>query len=108
MGVTKNQEYSQEIITLSAIAKALGHPARLAIVEYLAATPGCITNDIVNELPISQPTVSQHLRELRSAGIIRGEIEGTAICYCLNQNVLDSIQTYFKSLAEKSKNFNCC
>lgn len=108
MGTTKTKTYSSDTLNLAAAAKALGHPARLAIVEFLANTPGCITNDIVNELPIAQPTVSQHLRELRSAGIIRGEVEGTSVCYCLNPGMLDELFRYFELLSKKSKISPCC
>lgn len=108
MGTTKTKAYTTDTLNLAAAAKALGHPARLAIVEFLAKTPGCITNDIVNELPIAQPTVSQHLKELRNAGIIRGEVEGTSVCYCLNPDTLDELHHYFELLSKKSKNLHCC
>src|SRR5512139_1354624 len=69
---------------LARMLKALGNPIRFQIVEYLAANQTCITNDIVRVLPLAQSTVSQHLKVLREAGLIRGEIEGPATCYCLD------------------------
>jgi ArsR family transcriptional regulator, arsenate/arsenite/antimonite-responsive transcriptional repressor len=69
---------------LARMLKALGNPIRFQIVEYLAVNQTCITNDIVRALPLAQSTVSQHLKVLREAGLIRGEIEGPATCYCLD------------------------
>ncbi len=69
---------------LARMLKALGNPVRFQIVEYLASTQTCITNDIVRTLPLAQSTVSQHLKVLREAGLITGEIEGPATCYCLD------------------------
>ena len=84
MGATKHNSFSEENNNLALLFKALAHPARIAIVDYLLKVDNCICGDIVNELPLAQPTVSQHLKELKNAGIIKGAIEGTAICYCLN------------------------
>ena len=89
--------------------KALGHPARIAIIEYLLKVNACICGDIVNELPLSQPTVSQHLKELKLAGIIKGSIEGNTICYCLNENTIELLENYFGNIKTKLKsNDNCC
>ena len=92
------------------MAKALGHPARVAILEYLIKANACICSDIVNELPLAQPTVSQHLKELKSAGWIKGNIEGNAICYCIDENVLSKLQLYFSGMASKleKKKSKCC
>ena len=76
MGATKTDHFTEKQNAISAMAKALGHPARVAILEYLMKTEGCICSDIVNELPLAQPTVSQHLKELKTAGWIKGNIEG--------------------------------
>jgi ArsR family transcriptional regulator, arsenate/arsenite/antimonite-responsive transcriptional repressor len=84
MGLTKTESFTDSQNELALFAKALGHPARVAILEFLLKTDKCICGDIVNELPLSQPTVSQHLRALKEADLIRGNIEGTAICYCIN------------------------
>jgi DNA-binding transcriptional ArsR family regulator len=85
MGVTKTEYFTERQNELATIAKALGHPARIAIVEHLLKVDQCICGDIVNELPLSQPTVSQHLRELKSVGIIKGNVEGTSVCYCIDK-----------------------
>lgn len=71
--------------------KALGHPARLAIVEHLLRTPNCICGDLTEVTDLAQPTVSQHLKELKSAGIIKGKVLGRSVCYCINENVLSAI-----------------
>lgn len=92
MGATKTDHFSEHQNELAGWMKALGHPARIAIVEFLLKTDSCICSDIVNELPLSQPTVSQHLKELKNAGIIKGSIEGTAICYCLDPDTMQKIQ----------------
>lgn len=92
MGLTKSANFTETQNRKAAIFKALGHPARVAIIEVLLRRQACICNDIVEELPLSQPTVSQHLRELKEVGIIKGEIEGTRICYCINEKVWNEIQ----------------
>ncbi len=88
MGVTKTESYTEKQIRLAGIAKALGHPARMAILDHLVKVNACICSDIVEELPLAQPTVSQHLRELKQAGLIRGTVEGNAVCYCIDAQVL--------------------
>jgi ArsR family transcriptional regulator, arsenate/arsenite/antimonite-responsive transcriptional repressor len=110
MGATKTEHYTDEHNKISMLAKALGHPARVAIVDYLLKVDYCICGDIVNELPLAQPTVSQHLKELKNAGIIKGEIEGNAICYCIDDKSIETLQNYFTSITAqiKLKNSNCC
>jgi len=110
MGATKTAQFTQHQNAIAILAKALGHPARIAIIEYLMKVDTCICGDIVNELPLAQPTVSQHLKELKSAGLIKGSIEGNAICYCLDEKVLTKLQRYFEKISdkiEKKKNI-CC
>lgn len=110
MGATKAESFSSEQNDIATIAKALGHPARIAIIEYLASVDACICGDIVNELPLAQPTVSQHLKELKNAGIIKGSVEGNAICYCIEENALKKLQKYFENITAKlkSKDSECC
>jgi ArsR family transcriptional regulator len=108
MGATKTDHYSDTQIDIATIAKALGHPARLAIVDYLLSVKSCICGDIVNELPLAQPTISQHLKELKNAEIIQGSIEGNAICYCINDATIDKLNTYFKNISTQLKIKNCC
>ncbi len=111
MGASKTDHFTERQNELATLAKALGHPARIAILDYLLKVNACICGDIVNELPLAQPTVSQHLKELKSAGLIKGNIEGNAICYCINPEVLDKLRLYFENIStvtnEKNKN-NCC
>jgi DNA-binding transcriptional ArsR family regulator len=84
MAYSKTELFSTEFQKRSELFKALGHPARLAILKYLADTKTCITGDIADELPLSRTTVNQHLKELKNAGLITGTTEGVKTCYCLN------------------------
>lgn len=107
MGVTKTDQFSDRENEMAQLFKALAHPARIAIVEYLLSVDTCICGDIVNHLPLAQPTVSQHLKELKQADIIQGSIEGTAICYCINEKTMSKIQKYFGKI-EMKLNEKCC
>ena len=84
MGLTKSEEFSVKENRLAKYAKALAHPARIAILKLLAGRQTCVCGDIVDELPLSQSTVSQHLKELQKAGLIQGTIDGPRSCYCIN------------------------
>ena len=108
MGTTKSEGFSTEHNRKAAVFKALGHPARVAIVELLLKKQACICGDLVDELPLSQSTVSQHLKELKAAGIIKGEIEGTSICYCINEQVWNELQTEMGQLFASYKNTGSC
>ena len=110
MGATKTEHFSEKQNEIAILAKALGHPARVAIIEYLMNVDSCICGDIVNELPLAQPTVSQHLKELKNAGLIKGNIEGNAICYCIDEKKLETLQAYFVIISNKleTKKNNCC
>ncbi len=107
MGASKLESFSAEQNEMAKIFKALSHPARIAIVDYLLSVDTCICGDIVNKLPLAQPTVSQHLKELKNANIIKGNIEGTAICYCINPDTIDKIENHFGIIRHKLKN-KCC
>ena len=89
MGISKKEGFSAQQNRMADLAKALGHPARIAILEFLANSNACMCGDIVDELPLSQSTVSQHLRELKNAGLIKGDIEGTKVCYCINEKTFN-------------------
>lgn len=110
MGATNTKSFSKRQNEIAGIMKALAHPARVAIIDYLLKTPGCICGDIVNELPLSQPTVSQHLKELKNAGLIKGNVEGNAICYCINENIFSKFQHFLTDISLKIENqkTNCC
>jgi DNA-binding transcriptional ArsR family regulator len=108
MGVTKTEHFTDSQNEIAIKIKALGHPARVAIMEYLSLVNRCICGDIVNELPLSQPTISQHLKELKNAGLIKGTVEGTAICYCINEKSMAQLQTYFNLFAARLQDKNQC
>lgn len=110
MGATKTDHFTDKQNNIANIAKALGHPARVAIIEYLMKVDSCICGDIVNELPLAQPTVSQHLKELKNAGIIKGNIEGNAICYCIDEKAIEKLLSYFSNITKKldKKKSGCC
>lgn len=107
MGASKADFFTKEQNDLANLFKAMSHPARIAIIQYLLSVESCICGDIVNELPLAQPTVSQHLKELKNAGIIQGNIDGTAICYCLNPDTISLIEDYFGGISKKL-NTKCC
>lgn len=100
MAYSKTELFSKELQSFAEYNKALSHPARLAILKYLADTSTCITGDIADELPLSRTTVNQHLRELKDAGLITGTIQGVKTCYCINMEKLNE----FKSASEKFLN----
>ena len=110
MGITKSEHFTDDQNELALLAKALGHPARIAIIQHLIKVNSCICGDIVNELPLAQPTVSQHLKELKNAGLIEGNFEGNAICYCLNKEGFDTIKGFLQDIDTyfDNKKNNCC
>jgi DNA-binding transcriptional ArsR family regulator len=110
MGITKSDNFSAHQNNLANQLKALAHPARIAIIEFLLNTEGCICGDIVNELTLSQATVSQHLRELKEAGLIKGSIEGKSICYCIDQENFTKLTNKLNEInnALILKNNKCC
>lgn len=108
MGITKTEGFTTAQNELAILAKAIGHPARIAIIEYLLKTETCICGDIVNELPLAQPTVSQHLKELKNAGLIKGNIEGTAICYCINESGFNKLKGFFEKINSYLNKNECC
>ncbi len=109
MGATKTEHFTDDQNAIATLAKALGHPARIAIVEYLMSVDTCICGDIVDELPLAQPTVSQHLKELKTAGLIKGSVEGTSICYCIDEKAIAKLHGYFENIsATLVRKNNCC
>jgi len=109
MGVTKKELFTSQQNELASLARVLGHPARVAILEYLVQANQCINSNLVDELGLAQATVSQHLRELKEAGLIQGTIEGTSVSYCISPQkwnaVKDLFGSFFKSYTEAQ---NCC
>jgi DNA-binding transcriptional ArsR family regulator len=108
MGITKTEGFTRSQVELAAIAKALGHPARIAILQFLASRKVCICGDIVDELPLSQSTVSQHLKELKNVGLIKGDIEGPSVCYCIDEKAWNKAQKNLTELFNKFTDNNCC
>ncbi len=111
MAYNKKKEFGSDEIKTAEIAKALSHPARVAIIKFLAKQKSCICNDIVDELPLSQSTVSQHLKELKNAGLITGEIDGPRVCYCINKENWKIAKTIFNELFKmnfESMKASCC
>jgi len=98
MGVTKSDIYTAEQIRTASIAKVLGHPARVSILEHLIKVKSCICGDIVEEIGLSQPTISQHLREMKDIGLIHGNIDGTKVCYCINESVYIEAKSIFEKM----------
>ncbi len=110
MGATKSYEFSAKENRLARYAKALAHPARIAILKLLAGKATCQCSDIVDELPLSQSTVSQHLKELKEAGLIKGEIEGTRVCYCIDEKEWKAAQQWLNQLFDSYRkgSKDCC
>lgn len=105
-------EFQEEDVALSKMAKAIGHPARLAILKTIAARKECICGEIVDVMPLAQSTVSQHLRELKKAGLIKGRIFGTKSCYCIDWEGLELLMKEFGEftgfLLKNNPEGSCC
>lgn len=109
MGTAKTEDYTVKDNKIAKYSKALGHPARIAILRLLIKKEACVCGDIVDELPLSQSTVSQHLKELKEVGLIKGEITGKSVCYCIDEKVWEEaknyLNTFFTAFINKNK---CC
>ena len=108
MGLTKKENFTKRQNQLAAYAKAIAHPARVAIIEYLLEHQTCICGDLVDELPLAQATVSQHLKELKQVGIIKGEIEGSTVCYCIDEKVWNEVKDMLMNLFMSKVSSNTC
>ena len=106
MGVTKTEIFTKEQNEMAKIAKALGHPARIAILQHLVRLNECVCGDLVDEIGLAQATVSQHLKELKNAGIIKGNITGTSVCYCIDGEVWNKLKKDFEGFFQSYT--NCC
>jgi DNA-binding transcriptional ArsR family regulator len=106
LGRSKHSAFGTRENRLADLAKGLAHPARIAILEYLAGQNHCICGDIVDRLPLSQATVSQHLAELKRIGLIKGEIEGPRVCYCINREAWNEARELLTGFLTDVK--NCC
>ncbi|MEM7109173.1 MAG: metalloregulator ArsR/SmtB family transcription factor [Bacteroidota bacterium] len=109
MGLSKTEKFTADQNQIAALAKVLGHPARIAILEYLASYNSCVCGDIVEELPLSQSTVSQHLKELKKVGLIKGTIEGPSVCYCIEMGAWEKAKGLLHGFFETVEvNMKCC
>jgi DNA-binding transcriptional ArsR family regulator len=108
MGLTKSEIFSDKQNKLAGMMKALAHPARIAIVQHLIKANACICGHLVDELGLAQPTISQHLKELKNAGLIRGTIEGTSVCYCIDPKTWSQFQKELGALFAAYKGGENC
>jgi DNA-binding transcriptional ArsR family regulator len=108
MGLTKTEEFSKAQNELASLAKALGHPARIAILQFLIKSRSCVCGDIVDELPLSQSTVSQHLKELKKAGLIKGNIDGPSVCYCVDEKAWNKAKKAVTEFFDSHELMKCC
>ncbi|CAL2088149.1 metalloregulator ArsR/SmtB family transcription factor [Tenacibaculum dicentrarchi] len=108
MGLTKSEIFTSEQNNLANIAKVLGHPARIAILQHLFKINSCVCGDLVNEIGLAQPTISQHLKELKNAKLIKGNISGTSVCYCIDKENWTQIKNLLNSFLNLDENQNNC
>lgn len=107
MGASNLNLHSSQQIEIAALAKVLSHPARVAILQYISKQESCICGDIVEEIGLSQPTISQHLQVIRQAGLLKGTFEGKSICYCLDIERFKELQHLFNQFFNTTT-ANCC
>lgn len=109
MGITKTEYHSDRQNEMAQLFKVLGHPARIAIIEAIVKENSCVCGDLVTEIGLAQPTISQHLKELKKIGIIKGTVEGTSVCYCIDSENLANIQLEInKMFNEAMTQSECC
>jgi predicted transcriptional regulator len=108
MGITKSALFKKRQNKIAGLAKAFDHPARVAILEYLLSNNTCICNDLVDELPLSQSTITQHLKELKRIGIIKGEVEGPKVNYCIDETVWEEARDIFINMFSRYVRSNDC
>ncbi|MCG2460032.1 metalloregulator ArsR/SmtB family transcription factor [Flavobacteriaceae bacterium F89] len=109
MGVTKTEIFTEEQNNIALFAKAFGHPARVAILQHLFKINTCVCGDLVTEIGLAQPTISQHLKELKNLGLIKGNVEGTSVCYCIHkENWVNMKEVILQFLNQDITSANCC
>ena len=108
MGLTKTEAFTGQQNAIAQMAKAIAHPARVAILEHLIETDACVCGDLVDVLPLSQATVSQHLKELKNVGLIKGNIQGTSICYCLDKEKWGACIGIFQEFFDRIRSVTKC
>ncbi len=109
MGLTKTEIFTDEQNKLASLLKAMAHPARIAILQQILKANACICGDLAEELGLAQPTISQHLKELKTVGLIKGTIEGVSVCYCINPIVWNELKEQMSDFfAGYELNNTCC
>ncbi|AMC11102.1 ArsR family transcriptional regulator [Lutibacter profundi] len=110
MGITKFEKFNEEQNKISQAAKAFAHPARIAILQQLFKLNTCVCGDLALEIGLAQSTTSQHLKELKNVGLIKGTIEGTSVCYCIDEKVWEEFKQLFISFFNEYNNskIQCC
>ena len=110
MGLTKSEKFTKEQNDISTFAKAFAHPARVAILQHLFKIDTCFCGDLVNEIGLAQPTISQHLKELKQLGLIQGNIEGTSVCYCINKENWNNMKNTLLPFLDQdlTQKTSCC
>lgn len=110
MGLTKSEIFSDQQNEIAQFAKAFAHPARVAILQHLFKINSCVCGDLVLEIGLAQPTISQHLKELKSLGLIKGNITGTSVCYCIDQGNWEKMRQALGSFFDQEidDQENCC
>src|SRR6476661_6646987 len=108
MGTTKAEIFTDEQNALALMLKAIAHPARIAILQEIIKAKACICGELVTELGLAQATISQHLKELKNAGLIQGTIEGTSVCYCIDPKAWQQYKSIFENFFVPYANKNCC
>ena len=107
MGATKEHIYTADITEIATMAKVFAHPARVAILQFISKQESCICNDIVDEIGLAQATISQHLKVINDAGLLKGNYKGKSVCYCLNIERFNEFQSLLNSFFNKTTS-NCC
>lgn len=109
MGLTKSEIFTDEQNKLATLLKAMAHPARIAILQQILKANACICGSLVDELGLAQPTISQHLKELKNAGLIKGTVEGVSVCYCINPVVWNELNNQLSTFfGAYNITANCC
>ncbi|MRT93627.1 helix-turn-helix transcriptional regulator [Ancylomarina sp. 16SWW S1-10-2] len=110
MGLAKTEKFTDQQNEIALFAKAFGHPARVSILQHLFKSDSCICGDLVNEIGLAQPTISQHLKELKHLGLIKGNVEGTSVCYCIHKENWTAMKTILSDFLDQdlSQLDDCC
>lgn len=108
MGITKTEIFSEQQNQLALYAKVLGHPARIAILQHLIRINACVCGDLVEEIGLAQPTISQHLKELKQIGLIKGTIDSTRVCYCIDLEKWKTMRDTLVSFLDQDISTNAC